>query len=119
MNSLHSRDLIPFQGTQVTASLDGKEVLNIPVKQMTSNNGFVAIGTETFAAAYFDNFKVKSAKVAAIVSPPSYIYQSSPGRRQIPRQSSRPYNQNVVHMQQFRETVQGEMEIQTSYAQNL
>ena len=73
---------------------------------MPSNNGFVAIGTETFAVAYFDNFKVKSAKVAAGVSPPTYMmYESTSGRRNIYRSSPEPNSQNVIHMQQFKETV--------------
>ena len=73
---------------------------------MPSSNGFVAIGTEIFAVAYFDNFKVKSAKVAAEVSPPTYmIYESTSERRNIHRSSAQPNNQNVIHMQQFDETV--------------
>ena len=73
---------------------------------MPSNNGFVAIGTETFAVAYFDNFKVKSAKVAAEVSPPTYmIYESTSERRNIHRSSAQPDSPNVIHMQQFEETV--------------
>ena len=60
---MQNHDCYRFQGNQVTTSLGGEKVLSIPVKTMPSRNGFVAIGTETFQMAYFDNFKVKSAKV--------------------------------------------------------
>ncbi len=65
---------LEIKGTQVTATLGGKTIINVPIKTMPSKNGFVAIGTEEFSRAYFDNFKVKSAKIEENPEEPQYRY---------------------------------------------
>ena len=61
-----------FQGNHVTATLSGKIMIQLPMKKMPSKNGFLALGTETFAEAVFDNFKIKSAKSTLTFNKPEY-----------------------------------------------
>ena len=46
-----------FQGNHTTASVNNKQVFSGDVK-MTSKEGFVALGTDNFGLANFDNFSV-------------------------------------------------------------
>ena len=49
-----------LQGTEVRGALNGKDVFNVAAPKATGN-GFVAIGTDTYGIADFDNFRITSA----------------------------------------------------------
>lgn len=49
-----------FQGTTIQGQVNGKSVFNIQAPKMTKN-GFVAIGTDTYGLADFDNFMITTA----------------------------------------------------------
>ena len=55
--------LFLIQGKQVTVEINGKKSLDIAVPAMPTQNGFIAIGTDKFGTAYYDNFKVISANI--------------------------------------------------------
>ena len=52
----------------MTATLDGSIVFSVQIPLAQVGQGFVAVGTETFARADFDNFVVTSVKYADFIS---------------------------------------------------
>ena len=57
-----------FQGNIVTAKLDGKVIIQMKVDAVPSRNGFVALGTENFAKAHFDNLKISKSSLLKVIS---------------------------------------------------
>ena len=53
-----------FQGQTIRGSLDQVTLIDIKLDSMPSTNGFLALGTEEFATAYFDNVKVTYSRPA-------------------------------------------------------
>ena len=49
-----------LQGTEVHGAVNGTNVFSVTAPKVTGN-GFVAIGTDSYGIADFDNFKITSA----------------------------------------------------------
>ena len=52
----------------MTATLDGSTIFSVQIPLAQVGHGFVAVGTETFARADFDNFVVTNVKYADFIS---------------------------------------------------
>ena len=66
-----------LQGTEVRGALNGKDVFNVAAPKATGN-GFVAIGTDTYGIADFDNFRITSAADGLLII--SELQQQSDSR---------------------------------------
>ena len=52
----------------MTATLDGSTIFSVQIPLVQVGRGFVAVGTETFARADFDNIVVTNVKFADFIS---------------------------------------------------
>ena len=49
-----------FQDSNVTGMINGTPIFNSIVRDIKQTHGFLAIGTDNFGIAHFDNFQIKT-----------------------------------------------------------